>query len=84
MPQRPDKSGDVAFGSIFGNRPPPDYRVTRDGHPLRPFIVVRRGEPIERFRDEDEAFIHAHQMWKVDEALKIRARRYRGVHQARG
>ena len=49
----------------------PDLYVTRDGHPLRPWLVVRHGEPDSRHANEVDAQYRAHRL-KYEAAAKVR------------
>lgn len=51
------------------------YRIGRDGHPLRPFVVYRFGFPVERFANEFDAVIEIYRRRNEDFVLANQRKR---------
>lgn len=51
------------------------YRIVRDGHPLRPFVVYRFGSSVERFANEIEAGIEVYRRRNEDFVMGNQRRR---------
>jgi hypothetical protein len=51
------------------------YRIGRDNHPLRPFVVYRFGQPIERFAKQIEAVVEINRQQNADYVMANPRRR---------